>query len=473
MSSKKPFSASAYVRNQGVRPLGSLRAVHEYREAPAHRSGEAQKLRVLAVEPGSVAERIGLKAGDEIHELNGKPLLDTIDFQFNAGNIGRRTTIKTQNRTVTFVRREWEPFGLEFEAIEPMTCANQCVFCFVHQTPKNVRRSLYIKDEDYRLSFLFGNYLTLTNVHEDEMQRIIDQRLSPLYLSVHATEPELRRELLGIDAYDGFMGKVERLAGAGIQLHGQVVLCPGLNDGVHLERTIEDVLRFHPQFASIAIVPVGLTAHRKNLPKLRPFTPEYACGLIARIAPLQKKLKRTLGTPFAYLGDEIYIMAGAGIPPAPHYADFPQMENGVGMVRTFLTQFAAAMRTKPRSRACGTVCTGRIFYPYLKEAVDRLGDGLKTVAVENKFWGPGIGVAGLLTGSDFIAALKGNVHGDFVVLPSECMVGGDDLFLDDLTLKDVERELGVEVVPSGYDARDFVKEMVRRGGAAVTPPSQS
>src|SRR5438093_4123004 len=335
-NTKKQFSASAYVH----------KAVHEYRDAPAHRSGEVQKLRILSVEPRSVAERIGLRAGEEIHQLNGKPLLDVIDFQFNAANIGRRTTIQTQDRTITFVRREWESFGLEFEPIEPMTCKNQCVFCFVHQNPKNVRRSLHIKDEDYRLSFLFGNYLTLTNVHEAEMQRIIQQRLSPLYVSVHATEPELRRKLLGIEEYDGFMAKVERLAKAGIEMHGQVVLCPGLNDGVHLERTIDDLLKFYPKVASVAIVPVGLTEHRKNLPLLRPFITEHGRELIAHVTPIQKKLKRTIGTPFAFLGDEIYIIAGVAIPPASHYADFPQIENGVGMVRTFLTQFHRALRSR-------------------------------------------------------------------------------------------------------------------------------
>lgn len=455
MSNKRQFSASAYVK----------KAVHEYREAPAHRTGEAQQLRVLSVEPGSVAARIGLRVGDEIHELNGKPLLDVVDFQFNAANIGRRTTIQTQDRKITFVRREWEPFGLEFEPIEPMVCKNQCVFCFVHQNPKKVRRSLHIKDEDYRLSFLFGNYLTLTNVHEDEMQRIIEQRLSPLYISVHATEPELRTILLGNAEYDGLMEKIERLADAGIQLHCQVVLCPGLNDGLHLERTIDDLLKFHPSVASLAIVPVGLTDHRKNLPELKPFSPEYARELIAHMAPIQRKFNREIGTPFAFLGDEIYIMAGAEIPPSSHYSDFPQIENGVGMVRTFLTQFNAALRTKPKGSVSGTICTGKVFYPYLKSCVDRLGMDLKVVAVESKFWGSGIGVAGLLTGSDFIAALKGRVHGDFAVLPSESMVGDDYLFLDDLTIKDVERELGFPVIPSGYDARDFVRNLGT--GAAV------
>ncbi len=446
---KKQFSSSAYVQNR-------QKAVHEYRYAPAHRTNDSQRLRVLSVDPESLAERVGLKPGDEILALNGKPLLDPIDFQFNAATVGRRTTIQTQDRTVTFVRREWESFGLEFEPIEPMVCANQCVFCFVHQNPKKVRKSLQIKDEDYRLSFLFGNYLTLTNVDEGEMQRIIDQRLSPLYISVHATERELRRRLLGIEEYDGFLEKVQRLTGEGIMVHGQVVLCPGLNDGKNLERTIHDLVELHPGVASLAVVPVGLTKHRNNLPELTPFTPEIARETIAHVTPIQKKLQKQLGTPFVFLGDEIYIMAGAEIPPARHYRDFPQIENGVGMVRTFLRQFDTALRKKRSGKGKGVVCTGKVFQPYLKQCIVRLGMDLKVVAVESAFWGPGIGVAGLLTGSDFIAALKGKVYGDFVVIPSECMIGDDYLFLDDLTIKDVERELGVPVLPSGYTAEDFV-----------------
>jgi putative radical SAM enzyme (TIGR03279 family) len=460
MAVKKPFSSSAYVRKGNDQDL--VKAVHEYRHAPAHRGKEAQRLRVLNVEANSLAERAGLQAGDEIHELNGKPLRDPIDFQFQAAMIGRRTSIATQRGVFSFVRREWEPFGLEFEPIEPMTCANQCVFCFVHQNPARVRRSLHIKDEDYRLSFLFGNYLTLTNVDESEMQRIIAQRLSPLYVSVHATEPRLRARLLGIPEYDGFLEKVRRLTAAGIVVHGQVVLCPGLNDGAHLERTIQDMAALYPGVQSLAVVPVGLTRHRNNLPDLAPFTAHEAQKTIARIAPVQRRLKKELSTPFVFLGDEIYIMAGAPIPSAAHYQDFPQIENGVGMVRTFLTQFNAAMRSwKPTGCLHGTVCTGKVFYPYLKQSIDRLGLDLKVVAVESHFWGPGIGVAGLLTGADFITALKGRVHGDFVVLPSESMIGDDRLFLDDKTLADVEREIGARVVPSGYTAAEFLRALPR------------
>jgi NifB/MoaA-like Fe-S oxidoreductase len=213
-------------------------------------------------------------------------------------------------------------------------------------------------------------------------------------------------------------------------------------------------------------VPLGLTDHRKNLPKLTPFTPEIARATIAHIEPVQARFKKKLGTPFVYLGDEIYIMAGAKIPSSRHYQEFPQIENGVGMVRSFLTQFESARKTARRSGGLkpvhGTVCTGKVFYPYLKECVERLGMDLHVVAVESAFWGKGIGVAGLLTGSDFIRALKGSVHGDFVVLPSESMIGDDYLFLDDLTIKDVERELQVEVIPSGYNAGDFVRQMFGR-----------
>ena len=459
---KKPFSASAYVHKGNDQDL--IKAVHEYRFAPRHRGAEPQPLRVLSVESGSLAERIGLQANDTILELNGKPLIDPVDFQFQAATIGRRLSIKTQRGVRTFVRREWESFGLEFEPIEPLTCQNNCVFCFVHQNPARVRPSLHIKDEDYRLSFLFGNYLTLTNVDESELQRIIDQRLSPLYISVHATEPSLRARMLGNSEYDGFLEKVERLVAAGITVHGQVVLCPDWNDGEHLDQTIADMVKLHPGVGSLAVVPVGLTNHRKNLPDLKPFTPAIARQTIAHVSAIQQKLKSKLGTPFVFLGDEIYIMAKAPLPPISHYRDFPQIENGVGMVRTFLKQFDAAIRkpVKP-GRARGTVCTGKVFYPYLKENVQRLGMDLKVVGVESRFWGPGIGVAGLLTGSDFISALRGKVHGDFVVLPSESMIGDEYLFLDDLTAKDVERELGVEVIPSGYTAGEFVERMRERG----------
>jgi len=459
MDHKQQFSASAYVarRDEGE-THEKIRAQHEYRHAMPGRRNDRQVLRVLEVDEGSLAARIGLKPGDEVSELDGQPVLDAIDFQFRTADVGEPMSIRTADRTLEFVRREGESIGAEFEPIEPLVCGNNCVFCFVHQNPGNTRKSLRIKDEDYRLSFLFGNYLTLTNVDDEEMVRIIDQRLSPLYISVHATDPDLRAYLLGNEQYDGLDAKLDRLTEAGIMLHCQVVLCPGINDGKHLERTIDDLARRHPSVASVAIVPLGLTDHRENLPQLEPVTPDYARRTIADLGPIQQRFEEKWGTPFAFLGDEFYILADQSLPALDHYQEFPQIENGVGMVRSFLDQFDDAMHKfiPPSTPVRGTICTGRLFHSHLDRSVERFGLDLKTVAVENRFWGSGVNVAGLLTGSDFIAELKGRVYGDFVVLPSESMIGEDYLFLDDLTIKDVERELGVRVIPSGYTAQEFV-----------------
>jgi putative radical SAM enzyme (TIGR03279 family) len=463
MRPKKQFSAGAYVRKTHDQDVErKISAQHEYRHAPPTHKGASPSLRILNVDPESLAARIGLRSGDQILEVNGTRPRDVIDFQFQLACFGERISIRTERRTVEFVREEWESFGVELEPIEPWVCDNDCVFCFVHQNPANTRRSLRIKDEDYRLSFLFGNYLTLTNVDDPEIARIIEQRLSPLYISVHATEPALRSRLLGNDSYDGLDAKLDRLARAGIVLHCQVVLCPKLNDGIHLERTIEDLSSRHPSVQSVAVVPVGLTDHRDNLPNLDPVTPQYARQTIQHLKPIQKRFLKNWGTPFVFLGDEFYILAGHPIPAGDHYQEFPQIENGVGMVRTFLDEFDAVLNRDPelpktlRSLKI-TVCTGRLFHSYLNDCVERVGVDAKTVAVENRFWGSGINVAGLLTGSDFLAALEGNVYGDVVILPSEAMIGDEGLFLDDMKLADVEAALGVPVVRSGYTAGEFLQ----------------
>ncbi len=457
MGTKKQFSSSAYVRKANDQDVArKMTAQHEYRHAPPTHKGVSSSLRILEIEPGSLAARIGLQAGDEIVEVNGGSPRDVIDFQFQMAVFDEPVSLRTQRRTHEFVREEWESFGVEVEPIEPWVCDNDCVFCFVHQNPANTRRSLRIKDEDYRLSFLFGNYLTLTNVDDAELDRIIEQRLSPLYVSVHATEPELRTRLLGNQVYDGLDRKLDRLAGAGILLHCQVVLCPGLNDALHLERTIADLSRRYPSVQSVAVVPVGLTDHRENLPTLEPVTPEYARLTIRHLEPIQQRFEQDRGSPFVFLGDEFYILSGQPIPERDHYEEFPQIENGVGMVRTFLDEFENSVTDFDGAALKGTVCTGGLFHSYLAECVSRLDLDLKTLAVRNRFWGSGINVAGLLTGSDFVADLKGRVYGDCVVLPSEAMIGNEGLFLDDMTLADVERELGVRVVRSGYSVTEFL-----------------
>ena len=466
MEAKRPFSSGAYVRKANDQDLErKIRARHEYRHAPPAKKGSSSALRVLRVDAGSLSARIGLRPGDEVLEVNGSPLDDVIDFQFRMASFGEPMTLRTRARTFEFVRDEWEGIGAEFEPIEPLVCDNDCVFCFVHQNPGNTRRSLRIKDEDYRLSFLFGNYLTLTNVGEAELGRIIEQRLSPLYISVHATEPGLRARMLGNDAYDGLDEKLDRLAAAGIRLHCQVVLCPGWNDGEHLERTIRDLDGRYPSVQSVAIVPVGLTDHRQNLPTIEPVTPAYAERTIRAVTAIQRRYTETWDSPFAFLGDEFYILADQPVPGSGHYRAFPQIENGVGMVRTFLDDFddaASALAGEIRRRPLhGVVATGRLFHPCLAACVGRLGLDLETVAVPSRFWGSGINVAGLLTGSDFVDALRGRVRGDFLVLPSESMIGNEGLFLDDMKLADVESAIGVRTVRSGYSAREFLETLAR------------
>lgn len=474
-SSKRPFSRSAYVRKTNDQDVERrIRTQHEYRHAMPARKNRSVRLRVVDVEPDSLAARLGIAAGEEILEVNGEPLLDPIDFQFRTAVFGEPVTIRTRTRTVGFVREEYESFGAEFEPIEPLVCDNDCVFCFVHQNPGHTRRSLRIKDEDYRLSFLFGNYLTLTNVGEEELERIIGQRLSPLYISVHATDPVLRTRMLGNETYDGLNSKLDRLTRAGIRLHCQIVLCPGWNDQRHLERTIADLAARFPGVQSVAVVPVGLTDHRENLPAIEPVTPDYARETIRQVELFQRRFDDRWQTPFVFLGDEFYILAGETIPPGDHYLEFPQIENGVGMVRSFLDEFEAQFEGQFGERfgggletrqgagpdsvipgIRGTVATGRLFHPFLEQCVGRLGLDLQVVAVESRFWGSGINVAGLLTGSDFVSALGGRVHGDFLLIPSESMIGEDGLFLDDMKRVDLERELGVPVLGGGYNPADF------------------
>lgn len=456
---KDRYSSSAYVRRTNDQDVERrIRAQHEYRHAPPTSKARPGAVRVLSVEPRSLAGRIGLGPGEEIVEINGRRVLDVVDVQFRLAAFDQRMSLRTRDRTLTFARREWEALGVEFEPIEPLVCDNDCVFCFVHQNPGNTRRSLRIKDEDYRLSFLFGNYLTLTNVGDEELARIIAQRLSPLYISVHATDPDLRTRMLGNDTYDGLDRKLDRLTEAGIQLHCQVVLCPGWNDGPHLDRTIRDLSRRFPGVRSVAVVPVGLTDHREHLPRLDPVTPEYAGATIDALVPVQRRFEEALGTPFVFLGDEFYILAGRPLPGPEHYREFPQIENGVGMVRTFLDDFRAAADGFPAGKGAinAVVATGTLFAPFLRDAAAQLDVGLRVVGVENQFWGEGIRVAGLLTGRDFVDACR-DLPSEFLILPSESMIGDEGLFLDDMTLDEVRDAVGRPVIRSGYTATEFLE----------------
>jgi len=359
-------------------------------------------------------------------------------------------------------RGEDEDFGLGFEQIVPRQCANECIFCFCNGNPSDARPSLFIKDEDVRLSFLYGNYTTLTSITDEEMGRVIEQRLSPQYVSVHATDLDVRAYLLGIDKERAdITSKMTRLMDAGIEIHAQVVLCPGINDQEVLSRTISDLAALHPRVRSVAIVPLGLTRYNTDA-RLTAVTPEFCRRTIGEVSRLQRDLRQSLGKTFAFLGDEIYLRAGRAVPGRSHYGDYPQIEDGIGMVRTFANEFSALLRRLERraperpERMFGTIMTGTLFAPVLQDLMDRLntrfGTQLRVVAVENRYFGGDVSVAGLLTGGDLLAARE-EARGDFIIIPGSMLKSDEPVMLDGMRLEEVEKEMGMPV--KSLDSRSF------------------
>src|SRR5438876_181666 len=365
---------------------------------------------VAAVRERSPAARAGLRSGDRIVAITGARLRDVIDFHFHAGLARLRLSVERGERTRRAVLRRTGPdLGLELEAPRPGdidTCSNKCVFCFIHQLPRGMRKSLYVKDDDFRLSFLHGNYITLTDLDEDELARIEEQRLSPLYVSVHATDPELRHALLGRPRVRAeILPRLRRLAGAGIRMHAQIVLCPEWNDGAHLERTVSELAPLYPQVATTAVVPVGLTRHRERLPRLRGLTPLEARALVATAGQWQERFLGALGSRFVFLADEIYLMADEPLPSAEHYEGFPVAEDGIGLVRRFEDDLARALGRGrgPVRRRRVTVVSGEMYGERLsRQLVPLAAHGIeaRVAAVPNELFGRAIAVGGLLTGRD-------------------------------------------------------------------------
>src|SRR5262244_3391326 len=411
---------------------------------------------VAVVRPGTPAALAGLAPGDRIVAVNGEALRDVIDFHFHGGDARLVFTVERAGQVrLAVLNRRGADLGLELEPPRPSeisTCANKCVFCFIHQLPRGMRKSLYVKDDDFRLSFLHGNYITLTDLDEAELARIESQRLSPLYISVHATDPELRHRLLGQPRVRReILPIMERLAKAGIVMHAQIVLVPEWNDGAALERSVRELAQLHPGVATVAVVPVGLTRHRERLPQLRTHTAEEARALVAAVEGWQRELLGTLGTRFVWASDEVYLHAGLALPAAASYEGFSVIEDGVGLVRRFTDGFAAARRRLarplPRTRHV-TVVTGTLFAPRLRALLEtvRTPNLMISVApVANDWFGHGIGVAGLLTGQDIQSQLVGRALGDEVLVPQDALSEKAGVFLDDFTLEDVSGRLGVPV----------------------------
>ena len=444
--------------------------MYEFAVTPAVTQIRRRGVSITEVTSGSIGAELDLEPGDRIMRVNGRVVRDYLDFRFQtAGETDLVIDVRKtggEDWELNIERDEAEDLGLGFEQIVPRQCANECLFCFCKGNPETARPSLFVRDEDVRLSFLYGNYTTLTSITEDEMRRVLEQRLSPQYVSVHATDLDVRAYLLGIDKDRAdISGKMRQMLDAGIEIHAQVVLCPTINDGEILRQTIYDLAGLHPGVSSVAIVPLGLTRYL-NDPRLTPVTPEFCRETIKQVSVMQKDLRVQLGTTFAFLGDEIYLKAGRSVPTRKHYGDYPQIEDGIGMVRSFINQFQSLMRRMDRANAseatpersvCGTIMTGTLFAPVLEQLIDgmnqRFGTRLKVVAVRNEYFGGDVSVAGLLTGGDFLAA-RGEVSGDFVIIPKVALKSDEAIMLDGMRFEALREEFDVPL--HACDFQDLV-----------------
>ncbi|HHV74076.1 MAG TPA: DUF512 domain-containing protein [Thermoanaerobacterium sp.] len=421
----------------------------------------------------SIADELGIEPGDTLVSINGSEITDLIDYKFQIANENIELLIKKEDgeEYIYEIEKDYDDdLGLVFETgiIDKLKhCRNKCVFCFVDQLPKNVRHSLAFKDDDYRLSFLQGNFVTLTNVSDEEFSRIIRYKMSPIYLSVHATDDEIRKRMMRNPNAGGILDKIKELIKNGIEVHCQVVLCPGLNDGQILDKTIEDLSKLFPGVKSVAVVPVGLTDHREGLFELKTFDKEGAQDVLNKISKWQKRLKSDIKTSFVFAADEFYVLADVDIPDYNAYENFPQIENGVGLMAMFKKQFVDYYKkigdVKSKDSFC--VITGVSAYKFIEELVymlDKKGVDIKVVPIINNFFGKKITVSGLITGGDIINQLKGKINGETLIIPDSMIKEGTDSFLDDVTIDDVEKELNTKVLVSEVDGKKFIQKIIGR-----------
>ncbi|CAM2009414.1 DUF512 domain-containing protein [Acanthopleuribacter pedis] len=446
---------------------------------------------VQSVTTDSIAALCGIEPGDKILSINGHMIPDSLSFSFNITMPELYIVVEKQNGEHWDLEIENDgdaAFGVGLEEDEIMLCKNKCVFCFVDQNPKGYRRSLLIKDEDIRLSFMYGNYSTLSSTDAAEEARIIREKIDPLYVSVHATDPEVRVFMLKNKKQGEILARLKRFAAGGIHFHAQVVLCPGVNDGPILAKTLEELAALHPYCLSIAVVPLGITEHRAKLTVLKPVSDAYCRETVAFCEDYRHRFEAEYGDPMVFLGDEFYLRAGLPIPPKPDYRDFPQMENGIGMVRRFVDGFEEGLLDLKLERGLkGTLVTGTLFGPVLSRCIDRLnqvfGTELRVVPIRNDAFGPTlITVAGLVHGRDTVTQLRGGDIGDFVVMPHVMLKDADTdpIMIDNYYPKHLASLLKVPVVgtPNTADGlldvlrdwREHVLAWTPKPGEKVTAP---
>ncbi len=410
-------------------------------------------VKIVNIEKRSEAEKAGIKKGDCLVSINGNIIEDAIDFNFLCADEPLELILESKNGPYKAKFRSSGSNGIEVEELKIKHCGNNCIFCFINQNPKGMRKTIYVKDEDYRFSFLYGNYFTLTKITQKELDRIVRMRLSPLYISVHAINDEVRKKLLGVKKDDKLLEKMKYLTGNGIELHTQIVLCPGLNDGKVLEETVTILRKFHPMVRSVAVVPVGLTGHRENLPAIEPVSKELAEQTVKLISKFNKKYKKEIDTNFVFAADEFYLRSGAEFPDEEYYEDYLQYEDGVGMVRNFIERFKESIDLIPdriTKESSVTIVTGALFYPVMKDIVVPEMKKVKNLTVklikaDNKLFGSSVTVAGLLGGADIISAVGiAKCEKDMLLIPSTCL-NYDGRFLDDLSIDDLAKKTGYKV----------------------------
>ena len=415
---------------------------------------------ISRIKKGSLAEELELVAGDKILKVNGKTPQDIIDLSFLMAEEEIELLIEHsdgEQEIIEFEKDIDEEFGAEFQSAVfdgVRRCKNHCVFCFVDMIAPNMRKTLSIKDDDYRLSFLFGNFITLTNLTAKDFKRIKKYHLSPLFVSIHAMNPDIRAKMLRTPLGAKINSQLDELERTGVEYHTQVVLCKDLNDGAELDFTIEEILKRRPHALSLAIVPVGVTRHRRDKFPLKQFDKESALKVIAQVEKWQEKVRAESGRTFVYLGDEFYLLAEKELPPVEFYDDFPQIENGIGMTRNFIEEWSAVSGQWSEENLLIDVISGTSFAKVLKKVVNDKPN-VRILPVENKFFGAKVNVSGLLTGGDIIETLKGGRR-DLILIPATALKAGEEIFLDDVSLAEMRKMFApAQIVPirNGCDFR--------------------
>lgn len=429
-------------------------------------------VKIFDVTTGSHADKAGIKKGETLISINSNEIVDVLDYRFY--QVNRKLTLEVADedknvRTIEMTKGEYEEIGLEFETYlmdKQHSCRNKCIFCFIDQLPKGMRESLYFKDDDSRLSFLFGNYITLTNITEHEIDRIIKMHISPINVSVHTTNPELRCKMMNNRFAGDTLKYLKRFADAGITLNCQIVSCPGINDGDELVRTLTDLENLGVNMT--AIVPVGLTRYRENLYPLVPYNKETAGQTIDIIEKMGDECVKKHGRRIFFPGDEFYLLAEREIPSPEFYEDFSALEDGIGMIAYLTDDVGWKLEELDADESlCHkvTIACGEGVFPYMKRIMSMINEKfpnitINTRAIKNNFFGGGVNVSGLVTGGDLIDQLRNDDLGGRLIIPSSMLRFENDLFLDDVSTDDVERELGVTLVPVNNNGNDLVEAVI-------------